>query len=139
MELTMKINALSLLALLACSGNLWAEQQYSYTILVDNGVKAGEQIVNINDEGDISVRYIFKDNGRGPEVKEQIRLNKEGFIADYQATGNTTFGSVINESFKVDGNKASWSTGLEQSTASYNSNALYLPVDGSPYLSSIAI
>ncbi len=135
----MKINALSLLALLACSGNLWAEQQYSYTILVDNGVKAGEQIVNINDEGDISVRYIFKDNGRGPEVKEQIRLNKEGFIADYQATGNTTFGSVINESFKVDGNKASWSTGLEQSTASYNSNALYLPVDGSPYLSSIAI
>ena len=135
----MKINALSLLTLLACSGSLCAAEQYSYTILVDNGVKAGEQIVKVNDEGDISVRYIFKDNGRGPELDEKISLNKEGFIKDYQAKGNTTFGSVINESFKVQGDKASWSTGKEQTKANYPQNALYLPVDGSPYLSSIAI
>lgn len=135
----MKIKALSLLTLLACSGAVWADQQYSYTILVDNGVKAGEQIVKVNDNGEISVRYIFKDNGRGPELDEKISLNKEGFIKDYQAKGNTTFGSVINETFKVEGNNASWSTGKEQNTAKYQQNALYLPVDGSPYLSSIAI
>ncbi len=135
----MKIKALSLLTLLACSGSVFAEQQYSYTILVDNGVKAGEQIVKVNDEGEISVRYIFKDNGRGPELDEKITLNKDGFIKDYQAKGNTTFGSVINESFKVEGNNASWSTGKEQNKAKYQQNALYLPVDGSPYLSSIAI
>ena len=139
MELTMKIKALSLLTLLACSGPIFAEQQYSYTILVDNGVKAGEQIVKVNDNGEISVRYIFKDNGRGPELDEKISLNKDGFIKDYQAKGNTTFGSVINESFKVEGNTASWSTGKEQSKAKYQQNALYLPVDGSPYLSSVAI
>lgn len=135
----MKINALSLLTLLACSGPVWADEQYSYTILVDNGVKAGEQIVKINDDGDISVRYIFKDNGRGPELDEKISLNKEGFIKDYQAKGNTTFGSVINERFTVQGDKASWSTGKEQTKADYKNNALYLPVDSSPYLSSIAI
>ncbi|MDR7119687.1 amidohydrolase family protein [Rheinheimera soli] len=135
----MKIKALSLLTLLACSGPVWADKQYSYTILVDNGVKAGEQIVKISDSGDISVRYIFKDNGRGPELDEKISLNKEGFIQDYQAKGNTTFGSVINESFKVEGNNASWSTGQELHKAPYQNNALYLPVDGSPYLSSIAI
>jgi hypothetical protein len=135
----MKIKALSLLTLLACSGAVLAETQYSYTILVDNGVKAGEQIVKMNDDGDISVRYIFKDNGRGPELDEQISLNKEGFIKQYQAKGNTTFGSVINEHFKVQGNNASWSTGKEQNQAKYQQNALYLPVDGSPYLSSIAI
>jgi imidazolonepropionase-like amidohydrolase len=135
----MKIKALSLLTLLACSGQVWADKEYSYTILVDNGVKAGEQIVKISDSGDISVRYIFKDNGRGPELDEKISLNKEGFIQDYQAKGNTTFGSVINESFKVEGNNASWSTGQELHKAPYQNNALYLPVDGSPYLSSIAI
>lgn len=135
----MKINALSLLTLLACSAQVWADERYSYTILVDNGVKAGEQIVKVNEEGEISVRYIFKDNGRGPELDEKITLNKDGFISDYQAKGNTTFGSVINEKFKVQGNNASWSTGKEQNKAKYQQNALYLPVDGSPYLSSIAI
>ncbi|MCA1931077.1 MAG: amidohydrolase, partial [Pararheinheimera sp.] len=135
----MKIKALSLLTILACCASAVADQQYSYTILVDNGVKAGEQIVKVKDDGEISIRYIFKDNGRGPELDEKIRLNKAGFIESYQAKGNTTFGSVINERFKVEGNKAVWSTGLEQSTATYQQNALYLPVDGSPYLSSIAI
>lgn len=135
----MKIKELSLLTLLACSGGLFAEEQYSYTILVDKGVKAGEQIVKVSDEGEISVRYIFKDNGRGPELDEKISLNKDGFITDYQAKGNTTYGSVINEHFKVQGNSASWSTGKEQTKANYQQNALYLPVDGSPYLSSVAI
>ncbi len=135
----MKIKELSLLTLLACSSSLFAEEEYSYTILVDKGVKAGEQIVKVNDEGEISVRYIFKDNGRGPELDEKISLNKDGFITDYQAKGNTTFGSVINERFKVQGNSASWSTGKDQTKVNYQQNALYLPVDGSPYLSSVAI
>lgn len=135
----MKIKQLSLLTLLAVATAVSAQQQYAYTILVDKGVKAGEQIVKVNDDGDISVRYIFKDNGRGPELDEKISLNKEGFIQDYQAKGTTTFGSVINESFKVQGRSASWSTGQEQTKADYQQNALYLPVDGSPYLSSIAI
>ncbi|MBU1618673.1 MAG: amidohydrolase family protein [Gammaproteobacteria bacterium] len=135
----MKIKALSLLTLLAFAAAIQADEQYSYTILVDNGVKAGEQIVKISDNGEVSVRYIFKDNGRGPELDEKISLNKEGFIKDYQAKGNTTFGSVINESFKVEGNNASWSTGQQHHQAPYSSNALYLPVDGSPYLASVAI
>jgi imidazolonepropionase-like amidohydrolase len=139
MELTMKINALSLFSILLYSNATLAEQQYNYSILVDNGVKAGEQIVKVKDNGEISVRYIFKDNGRGPEVDESIRLNKDGFISHYQAKGNTTFGSVINERFQVEGQNASWSTGKEQGQAKYQQNALYLPVDGSPYLTSVAI
>lgn len=135
----MKIKALSLLTLFACCTSALADQEYAYTILVDNGVKAGEQLVKIKQDGQISVRYIFKDNGRGPELDEKISLNEAGFIESYQAKGNTTFGSVINETFKVEGNKASWSTGQQQSSANYQQNALYLPVDGSPYFSSIAI
>ncbi len=135
----MKIKALSLLTLFACCTSALADQEYAYTILVDNGVKAGEQLVKIKEDGQISVRYIFKDNGRGPELDEKISLNEAGFIESYLAKGNTTFGSVINETFKVEGNKASWSTGQQQSSASYQQNALYLPVDGSPYFSSIAI
>jgi hypothetical protein len=135
----MKIKILSLLTMLACSQQALAAEQHKYTILVDNGVKAGEQIVDIKDNGEMSVRFIFKDNGRGPEINETIKLNKDGFITDYQAKGATTFGSVVSESFKVEGGTARWSTGKEQGSAKYSQNALYLPVDGTPQLATVAI
>ena len=63
-----------------------AAEQRRYTILVDNGVKAGEQIVDIADDGELKVRFIFKDNGRGPELNESIKLNPDGTIASYAWT-----------------------------------------------------
>ncbi|WP_419571521.1 amidohydrolase family protein [Rheinheimera sp.] len=135
----MKFKTLSLLTMLACATSTFAAEQLNYQILVDKGNKAGEQLVTIGDNGDIKVRYIFKDNGRGPELDEVIKLNAAGLISDYQAKGNTTFGSVINEQFKLDGTQASWSTGKEQHQANTDGKAMYLPVDGSPFLASLAI
>lgn len=135
----MKLKTLSLLTLLTCSASLQAADQLKYTILVDNGIKAGEQVVDINDQGDMTVRFIFKDNGRGPEISETIKLDKQGLVRDYRAKGTTTFGSVVNETFSTDGRTARWSTGKEQGEARVNQPALYLPVDGSPQLTSVAI
>jgi len=145
LEMTMKkiLNTwhrpLALLVALAVSPQLLAAEQINYTILVDNGVKAGEQIVNIADNGDTKVRFIFKDNGRGPELNETIQLNAKGLPVAYQASGKTTFGSAINERFNVQGDTASWSTGGASESAKTNGNALYLAVDGSLHMSSIAI
>ena len=116
-----------------------AAEQRRYTILVDNGIKAGEQIVDIDDNGELKVRFIFKDNGRGPELNESIKLNPDGTIASYSSQGKSTFGSVINEKFQRDGDKASWSAGQKQGQSQVKGAAMFLPVDGSPELSSIAI
>ncbi len=130
---------LALAISLAFAQHALAAEQIRYTILVDNGLKAGEQIVDVADNGDTKVRFIFKDNGRGPELNETIKLNANGVPVAYQASGKTTFGSVINESFQLDGNKASWSTGGAKQTANSDGKALYLAVDGSAHMTSLAI
>lgn len=110
-----------------------------YQIFVDNGKQAGEQRVSQSADGELTVHYVFKDNGRGPELTEHIRLNQAGLPIHYQATGKTTFGSTIDEQFNYSNHLASWRTGATQAQATSDGRALYLAVDGSLQLSSIAI
>ncbi|MCT6698146.1 amidohydrolase family protein [Rheinheimera sp. 4Y26] len=135
----MRLRYLAALLLASTALQSMAGEQRRYTILVDNGVKAGEQIVDVADNGELKVRFIFKDNGRGPELNESIKLNADGTIASYSGQGKSTFGSVINEKFERQGDNASWSTGDKKGQAKVTGSALYLPVDGSPELSSVAI
>ena len=135
----MRLHYLAAVLLAAFASQSQAAEQRRYTILVDNGVKAGEQIVDVADNGDVKVRFIFKDNGRGPELNENIKLNADGTIASYSGQGKSTFGSVINEKFERQGNNASWSAGEKKGEAKVNGSAMYLPVDGSPELTSVAI
>lgn len=139
----MRVRYLTLVLASLCapllSGFALAAEQHKYSILVDNGVKAGEQLVDIADDGSIKVRYIFKDNGRGPELNEQITLAADGTISGYQAKGNTTFGSVIDEHFQRQGMQANWRSGQQQGQTQLKGTALYLPVEGSAEISTIAL
>lgn len=135
----MRLNTITWFTLLSLAGIAHADEQRRYTILVDNGVKAGEQIVDINAKGETKVRFIFKDNGRGPELNETITLNADGTIASYVGQGKSTFGSIIKESYQRQGNQASWTAGESKGSAKVDGSALYLPVDGSAEISSISI
>ena len=46
-----------------------ATQTIQYVALVDGGKNAGHQMVTTGDDGVTHVDFIFKDNGRGPELK----------------------------------------------------------------------
>ena len=135
----MRLNTITWLALWSLTSVAHADELRRYTILVDNGVKAGEQIVEVNAKGETKVRFIFKDNGRGPELNETIKLNADGTIASYIGQGKSTFGSLINESYQRQGEQANWSAGEKKGSAKVQGSALYLPVDGSAEISSIAI
>ena len=130
---------LGLCGLLLFAGITHAAEQRRYTILVDNGVKAGEQVVEIDEQGNTKVRFIFKDNGRGPELNETISLNDDGTLASYSAKGNSTFGSVINEGFTQQGDQASWYAGEKTGSTKVEGSALYMPIEGSAEVMSIAI
>jgi imidazolonepropionase-like amidohydrolase len=130
---------LGLCGLLLFAGITHAAEQRRYTILVDNGVKAGEQVVEIDEQGNTKVRFIFKDNGRGPELNETISLNDDGTLASYSAKGNSTFGSVINEGFTQQGDQASWYAGEKTGSTKVEGSALYMPIEGSAEVLSIAI
>ena len=135
----MRISSIAAMLLASFALCTEAAEQRRYTILVDNGVKAGEQIVDIADNGEMKVRFIFKDNGRGPELNETIQLNADGTIAAYSGQGKSTFGSVINEKFNYQGNNASWNVAGKTGKTTTAKNAMYLPVDGSAEISSLAI
>lgn len=107
MKLVKTILASSLFAL--SSASAYADTQTTrYLIFVENGKQAGEQVVQKDDSGLTKVRFIFKDNGRGPELNEEFRLGADGLINQYKVTGNSTFGAVINETYQRQGDLAEW-------------------------------
>ena len=112
-----------------------------YEIFVDNGKRAGEQVVERGDDGLVKVRYIFKDNGRGPELAETIRYAPDGTMTAYSVKGNSTFGAVVDEHFEVKDGTASWHSTTEKGSKRVDGQALYVPLNSSmePMSASIGV
>src|SRR5678816_1190791 len=51
------------------SSPAWSAESIKYLALVDGGKLAGQQVVTQGDDGVTRADFIFKDNGRGPELK----------------------------------------------------------------------
>lgn len=102
-----------------------------YGIYVESGARAGEQVVQRDEHGTTRVRFIFKDNGRGPEIDEQFRLAADGTLDSYQAKGSSTFGNSIDEKFTRKGTQASWQSPSERGNSKQAAGALYLPLGAS--------
>lgn len=119
-----------LIALLASPASHAAEK-LRYVILVDGGKQAGEQVVERTDDGLTKVRFIFKDNGRGPELNEEFRLADDGTFSDYRVTGNSTFGAVVEDRFERKNNLATWVSTSEKGSAEVSGPAFYIPLNSS--------
>ena len=107
-------SALAAALTLSLAGPALAGQTLHYVALVDNGKQAGHQTVTVGDDGVTRVDYLFKDNGRGPELKEEFTLAPDGTFARYYVKGSTTFGAPVDESFVREGDHARWKTTADQ-------------------------
>ena len=56
----------------------------------------------------VSVDYDYKQNGRGPTIKEELRLDADGAPLDWTIAGRTTFGNAVAESFHRTAKGISW-------------------------------
>jgi imidazolonepropionase-like amidohydrolase len=122
--------ALALAASCALSAQA-ATETTRYLIFVDGTKQAGEQVVERGDDGLTRVRFIFKDNGRGPELNEQYRYAADGSIASYQVKGSSTFGSVVDEQFTRKGELATWRSTSERGERALKGAAMYVPLNSS--------
>src|SRR5262245_5036201 len=104
---SMKLAVFSALAI-GIAAQAEASETSRYVALVDHGKKAGHQIVEQGDDGVTRVDYIFKDNGRGPELKEEFTLADDGTFKRYSVKGKSTFGAPVDETFSRDGDRARW-------------------------------
>lgn len=102
-----------------------------WVIIVDSGNKAGEIVESCGDSRDCTVRYLFKDNGRGPEILERIRYAADGTLERYVATGESTYGSPVDERFESRNGRAKWQSTAERGSNDAAAGKLYLPLQGS--------
>ena len=130
-----------LLPLLACSvaPPARAVETLRYIAQVEDGTTAGHQIVTRGDDGVTKVEYVFKNNGRGPQITEEYRLAADGTYAKYQAKGTTTFGAKVDESFTRTGNEARWRSTSDSGAEQVEGTALYTALGGTPDGQSVAL
>lgn len=107
-----------------------------YNVYVQ-GTQLGAMEVTETETG-YSVFYEYRNNGRGPTINETISLDAAGLPVAYSATGATTFGNAVNESFELSGDLASWTDSTGDGSASVSEPTLYVPQNGSPYSLAIA-
>jgi imidazolonepropionase-like amidohydrolase len=84
-------------AAVALSGPALAETS-EYRVLMQ-GRDIGHFKIDRQGEA-VTVDYDFKQNGRGPTIKEEIKLDASGAPVAYVGTGRTTFGNAVNESYR---------------------------------------
>jgi len=121
------------------AGPAAAAETLRYVALVDGGTKAGEQVVRKDDDGTTHVDFIFKDNGRGPELKEEYKLAADGTYSQYKVTGTSTFGAKVDETFSRVGDNAQWKSTSDQGKQSVSGTALYSALGGTPAGFSVAM
>jgi hypothetical protein len=117
----------------------WADETVTYLALVDGGKRAGQQVVTRGDDGTFRVDFIFKDNGRGPELKEEFTLTEDGTFRTYQVKGTSTFGAPVDETFRIADGKATWKSTSDQGEQPAADGAQYSPLGGTPEAFSVAM
>lgn len=127
----MKHACIATAALLMCT-TAWSAETTRYVALVDGGKQAGQQVVTVGDDGVTHVDFIFKDNGRGPELKEEYTLAPDGTFGTYKVTGTATFGAKVDETFRVHDGKAMWKSSSDAGEQPLRQGAMYSPLAGTP-------
>ncbi|ALN85409.1 amidohydrolase family protein [Lysobacter capsici] len=116
-----------------------AAQTTRYLALVDGGKQAGQQVVTRADDGITTVEFVFKDNGRGPELKERYTLADDGTYRTYAVQGTSTFGAKVDESFQRNGDQVSWKSKSDAGQETVPGVGLYAPLGGTPAGISVAL
>jgi Amidohydrolase family len=126
------------LTLVMLPGAVGAAETVEYLALVDGGKQAGHQTVVHGDDGVTRVDFLFKDNGRGPELKEEYVLATDGTFATYAVKGTSTFGAPVDESFRVENGVAIWKSTSDAGEQPLTAGAAYSPLGGSPQSLAVA-
>lgn len=141
MKIRLLLVGLVLLATYSCKtetvSSLAGHQgEENYSVIISD-TKVG--YLKVNTSGDtINIDYDYKNNGRGPTMKETLVLNPEGYPVSWEVTGNTTFGNAIDEQFSMEGDGASWTDATGSGNTALDAPKFYVNQFGSPYTAVLA-
>ncbi len=129
---------LALLAALAFATTARAGTTLDYTVQ-HAGRISGAQTTQIGDDGLVHVSFSYRDNGRGPDIAEEIRVAADGTILSYRLKGKSTFGAALDERFSLAHGRANWHSPSERGEAKPAGPVMYLPNDGSPEIRAMIV
>ncbi|MGI8561197.1 MAG: amidohydrolase family protein, partial [Luteimonas sp.] len=121
------------------AADAFAAQTTRHVVLVSGGKQAGHQVVTRGDAGSVTVEFVFKDNGRGPELQERYTLAADGTYRDYSVQGTSTFGAKVDETFSRAGDRASWKSTSDAGSQAVSGPAMYMALGGAPQGVSVAL
>jgi imidazolonepropionase-like amidohydrolase len=125
------------IVLLASSTAVAAQEVRRHAVIFQGRV-GGLQTTTIEEEeeGPLVVDFSYRNNGRGPDLREEIRLAPDGTMVAYRAAGKSTFGAAIEDSYVRDGLRSSWKSMADSGNLRHDLPAIYVPAvvvtEGSP-------
>ena len=114
------------------SGAARAQEPVAYTVLCLATPCGHLRVVDRPER--LETDYSYRNNGRGPDQKEQAAFAPDGALMAYRNEGVATYGARIDERFerRADGSVA-WRSPVDQGErAAAPREAAYLPVEASP-------
>ncbi|CAN5626562.1 hypothetical protein BH23PSE2_BH23PSE2_00820 [soil metagenome] len=108
-----------------------AQAAESYTVIT--GGNAVGHLIATESNGQVSIDYDYKNNGRGPTIAETLRLGAGGLPVAWTIDGATTFGSKVSERFAQDGGNATWTDSVGSGSAKVRVPSLYIGQSASPW------
>ena len=122
-----RTGAVCALALVFASGGA-AAKAIEYTISCQDAV-AGRMIVQTAADGRVDVDYSFRDNGRGPDMRESFTPGPLGAPSAYEVSGRSTFGAEIKESFSAADGRMRWTSRIDSGDEAAAAGTLFLPLE----------
>src|SRR5262245_61595890 len=83
------------IALLGSGALAQAGETVKYVALVHGGTPAGRLVVTTGADGVSTAEFVFKNNGRGPELTETYTLGADGTYETFSVKGTSTFGAAV--------------------------------------------
>ena len=96
------------------------------------GQNAGTMVTTSDAQGRTSVDFSYRNNGRGPDMKEEFSVDAQGAPLSYRVDGKSTFGGDIRESYSWAAGQGTWTSLVDSGKRAVEAGALYYPVEGSP-------
>ena len=131
----------AVLALAGASAHAAAPLVHTVTI---EGQLAGEERLVVQADGTLHNDFKFSNNGRGPDIHEDMRFAPDGSLLRYVVQGRSTFGAPVAERFERTATGARWKSLAESEEASATLAAkdgerVYVPVEtGAEFTAAIA-
>src|SRR5579863_1772924 len=107
-----------------------ADTTTRYTVLIQDR-PSGAQVTTVKSGGRVDVDFGFKNNGRGPTLREQYRFAADGTLTQLQVQGSSEFGAPVSERYRRRAEEASWQSNADHGSAQLRSPAVYVPADSS--------